>query len=327
MNEPEPPGQLREIGAQRETRSHGGERVQDVVLSRNTQLDATEQVVVVDDVEAGRARMRFDPARDEARIARRDSVANDFRRARGGEMVRASVVRAQHDRPRAPHELGEGPLDVGDVGVDVEVIRLDVRDDGDRRRQREERAVVFVRLDDVQSLGSGEQVPSPRRNPPADERRGFTARRGERDRRHDRRRRLAVRSGNADQFKTGGDLTQRLSPTNHRDAQLAGAHQFRMRLGHRGGHDEGARPFDMRGIVRPDVHSKVHEVGRAFGIRIASRDVHPSPDEQLGERAHTGSGYPDKVNRTRVVGIEERHVVVGQYRNRFSRLKTSRATR
>ncbi len=258
--------------------------------------------------------MRFDPARDEPSIAGRDSVANDLRRARSRETVRAGVVRAEHDRPRAAHELRERPFDVGEVGVDVEVIGLDVRDDGDRRR-RERGTTGRTRPPRRRTVARRPR----RRFPPHDATRpptsaGRLATRGrERVRRHHRRRRLAVRAGDADQFPLGGDLAECLGPANHRDAQLARAHRAR------GASWASRTSRRARAPLRRarDRAAATRTPRRARSTAPSGFASHPvtfsaSPDEQLGERAHTGSGDPDEVNRTRIVGIDERHVVVGR---------------
>ena len=123
-------------------------------------MRSTEQLVVADRRGLDRGDVRFDAPGDEPRVARRDAVANRLGRARRCERVGAGVVRAQHDE-RALRELGERALDVGEVGVDVEVVSLDeVRDDRDRRRECEKRPIVFVGFDDVETIATGEQVPS-----------------------------------------------------------------------------------------------------------------------------------------------------------------------
>ena len=126
------------------------------------ELDRAEVFVVVHDVES------VEPVRREheilrARGARRASRSRSEspRCCSASAALFAPASSAQSTmRARAAHELRERALDVGEVGVDVEVIGLDVGDDGDGRRQREKRAIVFVRFDDVQTVAARAEIPS-----------------------------------------------------------------------------------------------------------------------------------------------------------------------
>ena len=144
-------------------------------------------------------------------------------------------------------------------------------DDRHRRREREERAIVFVRLDDVQAIAAGEEIPFPRAHAPADERGRLATGRGESRRRHHGRRRLAVRAGDADELAPGGHFAECLGAANHGNAELARSHQLRMVLRHRRRDDERARAVDVRGIVRLD------DDAEALRDRPPNRDSRRSP--------------------------------------------------
>ena len=90
------------------------------------------------------------------------------------------------------------------------------------------------------------QIPFPRAHAAADERRGVAPGRGERDRRHHGRRRLAVRARDGNELSARRHLAQRLGAPNDRHAELARANELRVVFRHRRRHDERARAVDVR---------------------------------------------------------------------------------
>ena len=142
----------------------------------NRQLDFAEHLVIELDLEDRPAAFGPDVHRQQSRVARMNAVPDDLRGARRRETVRARIVGTEHDGARWRRELFERAVDVREIGVDVEMIRLDVRDDGDGRREREERSVVLVGLDDEQSIRAIAKVPAPAANATADDAGGLERR-------------------------------------------------------------------------------------------------------------------------------------------------------
>ena len=127
------------------------------------------------------------------------------------ERRRVRAVRAEQQQPVARdevHQASERQQHGGQVRVDIRVIELDVVDDGDirqvlqeLRRLVEERAVVFVALDDEVAAAADtvarSSVAEIQRNP-ANEHRGIEAAVRQQPPGQRRRRRLAVRAGDDD---------------------------------------------------------------------------------------------------------------------------------
>ena len=83
----------------------------------------------------------------------RDAVRHVAARHSRQDVLHVRVIDAQRRKPvegDAVDELDEGVLDVLVRAVVVEVLGVDVRDDGDRRRELEERAIALVGLRDEQ---------------------------------------------------------------------------------------------------------------------------------------------------------------------------------
>ena len=77
-------------------------------------------------------------------------------------------------------------------------------------------------------------------------------------------------------------------------------------------HQPGARwlyhhSADLLGVLVARASGQALEVGDVPRIGITSGHLHPASHEQLGERAHAGTGDADKVNWARIAGLEERH--------------------
>ena len=200
------------------------------------------------------------PERDEPRVgavgppvgAHRDPAP-----ARGlGERRGAGVVDAGDERA-AGRDAAEELVERGDVGggaaVVVEVVGLDVRDDRDLRRVRQEGRVALVGLDDEDVAGAlvgagagGGQVAADRerRVEPA-----VLQRHGE----HRRGGGLARGAGDGGQPAPAGERGQRRGAVLDGEAALAGGGELGVALPDRGGHhDGGGRLGQVRGVV-PEV--------------------------------------------------------------------------
>ena len=295
--------------AKREAARNRGERVHHVMQPRNGQLDFAEHLVIELDLEDRPAALGPDVHRQQSRVARMNAVPDDLRGARRHQTVRARIVGTEHDGARWRRELFERPVDVREIGVDVEVIRLDVRDDGDSRREREEGSVVLVGLDDEQSIRAIAKVAAPAANATADDAGGLERGRLQRLGGHDRRRGLPVRSGDGHEIATTHGFPQRLGTADHWNSELACTLKLGVRLRQCRGHHDSARAIDVRRIVAgADGDSEPTEVTGWITRRVAAGDGCAAPDEQLGQCAHAGAGYSDEVNRAAIGGVDEGHV-------------------
>src|SRR5215217_4432336 len=110
----------------------------------NRQLDLTKELAVELDLEQRTAPFGAHVDRQQPRIARVHAVPDHFRRTWRCQPVRAWIVAAEHDRSRRRRELLECPMDISEVGVYVEMVRLDIRDYGDGRRERQKRPIILV---------------------------------------------------------------------------------------------------------------------------------------------------------------------------------------
>jgi len=127
---------------------------------------------------------------------------------RRGDPHRPRVVRAGDHPARPPRELCERLLERRQAAaVTLEVVRLDVVHHRDRRREREERTIVLVRLDDVQLVPAEPRVPTPPSDTAAGESRRISPGGRQRLRDHHRRGGLAVRAGDRHHQPTGDGLT------------------------------------------------------------------------------------------------------------------------
>jgi hypothetical protein len=64
----------------------------------------------------------------------------------------------------------------------------------------------------------------------------------------------------------------------------------------------------VRGIVRADANAEASQIIDTGRIRVAPRDLHSAPHEELGESAHACAGDAHEVDGSWVRGIEEWHV-------------------
>jgi hypothetical protein len=81
-----------------------------------------------------------------------------------------------------------------------------------------------------------------------------------------------------------------------------------MGFGKRRRHDDGARAFDVSGVVSgAHVDPEPSEVAGGVASRIAPGNDDAAPHEQLGQCAHPSAGDTDEVNGAAVGGVYERH--------------------
>ncbi len=283
-----------------------GERVADVVEAGDAQFELAEELAVESHGDRGPPLAARDGGADQPRVRRVDAVADHLRPRRDVERIGAGVVGAEHDGVRRGDEGREGAPDVVEIAIDVEVVRLDVGDHRDRRREREERAVVLVGFDDVGLLAAGAQVSSPAVHAPAHQSRRLQPGRGECVGGHHRRRRLAVRAGDRHERRAVHRLAQRLGASHDRKPGGACGHEFGMITRNRRRHHDRARARDVPRVVSFE-HTNA-ERGEVRGVArrgVASGDGRPAARKELGERTHPCAGNADEVDRPRIGGVEK----------------------
>ncbi len=191
----------------------GGEGVPQVVRSTQRQLVIAQRAPAPARRKAGAIGFVLHRVRPQCR-PRIETVAQPARPGPLQAAPRAGLVPAgDHAAPDrdAVDELGESGLQSGRAAVGVEMLGLHRRDDRLLRPQRQERAVVLVRLHHVGCSAPDARVAAPGRDTPPDQRGRFQARRlqgqgGERGRRG-----LAVGAGDGDQRAGAHQLGQRLA--------------------------------------------------------------------------------------------------------------------
>ncbi len=208
---------------------------------------------------------------------------------------------------RRCQELRERIADVIEIRIDVQMIGLDVGHHANRWCERQKGAVVFVRLDDEQSLTAQLQISIPGAHPASGDSGRIQSRRAQHLRRHDRRRSLAMRARNAHHITSRRRFRERFGSSDYRNAAFASASDLRVVARHRRSYDERPRGIRVRRIMPAvDRDPQSLEIGRIGEIGIATCDTSAAPVQQLGERGHAGTSDADEMNRLRRLG-EKRH--------------------
>src|SRR5437660_417855 len=147
------------------------------------------------------------------------------------------------------NEMRKSRTNVFQITVDVQMICFDVGHDRDARRQRQERAIVFVGLDDEEIITLVAEISLPLGDASARDSRWLETGGGEHRCSHDCGRCLSVRAGDANEPATGDGTPQGFGAPCDGDSQLARALQLRMILGHRRRPDQFARVAAVAGAV------------------------------------------------------------------------------
>ena len=143
---------------------------------------------------------------------------------RGQRFLHVRVIEAEHREAVERDlldELDERVLELLVRAVVVEVLGVDVRDDGDRRREPQERAVALVGLGDEQVARAEARVRAERRHAPPTTTVGSKPGGAQHGRDERRRRRLAVRAGDGDAVLHAHQLGEHLGARDDRDAERA----------------------------------------------------------------------------------------------------------
>ena len=182
--------------------------------------------------------------------------------------------------------------------VVVEMLGVDVRDDRDRRRELEERAVALVGFGDEILAAAETRAGADRLQAAADEDRGIEPALGEHERGEPRRRRLAVRARDGDPLLHAHELREHFRARNHRHALVAREVHLGIVGGDRGRHDDDVGVARViAAVVVVDLRAELREAIRHVGpLRIGSRDLESEIDEELGDPAHAGAADSHEMN-------------------------------
>src|SRR5262249_17690368 len=158
----------------------------------------------------------------------------------------------------------------------IEVFEVDVRDDGDGRRELEEALVALVGLDDHKIPVAQFGVAADGIDAPSDYYGWVEPRAVERGRHHRSRGRLAVRPSDGDAVLQPHQLGQHLGARDHRNLAPDGLDDLRVVGSHRRRND-----YDLR-------------VADVFSI-VAFEDLRPHPPQSLGDRRQLRVGTGDVI--------------------------------
>ena len=116
--------------------------------------------------------------------------------------------------------------DVVEIAVVIEMVGLDIRDDGDRRRQQQKRPVAFVGFENDEVAFSQPGIAADRVEQTADNDGGIEARPVQNRRDHRRRRRFSVSAGDRDAVFKPGKFSQHLGARDNGNHCGAGLPRF-----------------------------------------------------------------------------------------------------
>src|SRR6266850_5044742 len=276
------------------------ERVEHVVAARDLERDFPEEGLALIDLEAAGHAHELQAARDEIR-ARLEPVRDDPLLDPREQELDVRLVQAEHRRAVEGHlvdERDEGVADRVEAPVVVEVLGVDGRDDRDRRRQLQERAVGLVGFGDEKLALPEPRVRAEARHPPADDDRGVEAALGQDGADHRGGRRLAVSAGDRDAVLEAHQLGEHLRAGDRRDLALARRLDLYVvpRDGRRVDDDVGA--FDVRRLM-PDEDLRA-ELGEPLDgvVALLVGAGHPVAEVQqdLGDPGHAAAADPDEMD-------------------------------
>ena len=292
----------RDAACVRGGKSAGG--VPRVVHAKEPQRDGDRRSERAGEVERHAMRALHDLDHSVRRVlrqpVRRDRAARQPAARGERETRRAGIVRAGRERPSRHHagsEVRERGLDVRAGREDVDVIVFHIQDKGDLGIEREERAVVLVRLDD-------EHVPRTRvrvrtdvsQHGTADERRIEAA--GPKRRPDKRRgRALAVGPGDRDHALTGGELAPSVLALPDGETHRARGGHLDVRVAVRARADDDVRTGDVPRVERaedacPGLGERLRERPRSA---VRARDRVAAREQQPRHRRHAHAADADDV--------------------------------
>src|SRR6266850_1555717 len=279
---------------------HRREGVEHVVAARDLQRDLAQEAAALEDLEAARHAGQVQAARHEVR-ARFQAVGDDPLLDSRDEELDVRLIQAQDRRAVEGHlvdERDEGVADRVEAPVVIEMLGVDGRDDRDRRRQLQERAVGLVGLGDQVLALAEPRVRPEARHPAPHHDRGIEAALGQHGADHRGGRRLAVGPGDRDPVLEPHQLGQHLGARDRRDLVLARRLDLDVvpRDGRRVDDDVGA--FDARRPM-PDEDLRA-ELGEPLDgvVALLVGAGHPVAEVQqdLGDPGHAAAADPDEMD-------------------------------
>ncbi len=195
-------------------------------------------------------------------------------------------------------EVRERLLQVLPGSVAFHVLVIDVRNDGDHRRELQERPVTLIRFRHHVIALPQPGVAAERAQPPADHRRRIEPGSIQRQRHHRCRGGLPMRPGDRDPVAEPHQLGQHLGPRDHRHVPPPRLQHLGVLRPDRRRHHHHVRVADERGVVtHRDRHAERFQPRRhvrAPGVRAA--DLVPEVGEQLGDPAHADAADADEMH-------------------------------
>ncbi len=248
---------------------------------------------------------RGDSSRSRARIVAGvdpvgDRAAADARR----QAHQARVVGAEDDEAVERHPLGEldeRGLEAGHRAVVIEVLLVQVRDHGDRRRQAHERAVGLVGLGDEELAVAQAGVGLERVDAAADDDRRVEPALEQDRADHRGRRGLAVRAADGDAVLHAHQLGQHVGARDDRQAARDRGAQLGVVRLHRARVDDDLRALDVALVVAgEDAPARGDQaVGDLGRPQVRARHLVAHGEQHLGEAAHPRAPDPDEVDLAR----------------------------
>jgi hypothetical protein len=114
-----------------------------------------------------------------------------------------------------------------------------------------------------------------------------------------------VCAGDPDDASACNGASERFGSLCNRNSELTRARKLGMIPGHRRCNDQLAHTFRVLGAMSlDDTDSEDRQIFRRARIGVAPRNSDTAPREELGERAHSGAGDPDEMNRALVRAID-----------------------
>ena len=151
------------------------------------------------------------------------SAVGDYRALHARQnRLHVRLVEAQNHRAVEWHaidELQEHVLNFLERVVLIQMLAVDGRDDGNHRREQQERAVAFVRFDHHVFALADARVRAGMIHAPADDKRGIEAGSRQNRRDHRGRRGLSVRAGDSDAVFQAHQFREHFRARNHRNFQ------------------------------------------------------------------------------------------------------------
>ena len=192
--------------------------------------------------------------------------------------------------------------EIVEARIRVEVLAIDVRDDGNRGIQPEERSVAFVGLRHERRATADARVAPERGQASADHGGWIESCAFEHQGHHRRRRRLSVRSRDRDPESRTHQRREHVGPRDDRQSAPARLDDLGVRrTDGRRNHDRVHISHVRRRVARVKLESKRGQSRRDVArCRIAAADPQSLVQQHFRDRAHTAAANADAMDRARV---------------------------